>query len=388
MGRDYLPGIKDDSMKKAWVALVSLVMAIGVGKALSPPDNSGITWAIPKVEKISLKEAMFYQKLEGNNLRCRLCPRKCIIPEGGRGFCRVRENKGGKLYSLVYGKPCSVDLGPIEKAPIYHFIPGHVRLCLSTVGCNLRCKYCHNWHISQAGPGELREYNLSPEEVVKEALSQGVKSISFTYTEPTVFYEYIYDISKLAREKGIKTSIVSNGYINPEPLRKLLTVLDAVKIDLKGFTESFYREVSSAGLQPVLETLKVLKQEGVYFEIVNLIVPTLNDDPEEIKKMCEWIKENLGEDVPLHFSRFTPAYKLTSLPATPIKTLEEAVKIAQETGLRYVYLGNVPGHRYNSTFCPQCGKRLIHRIHFSVLKDEIEDGICGFCGYKIAGIWN
>lgn len=367
--------------------MVSLVMAIGVGKALSPPDNSGITWAIPKVKKISPKEAMFYQKLEDNNLRCRLCPRKCIIPEGGRGFCRVRENKGGKLYSLVYGKPCSVNVGPIEKAPIYHFIPGHKRLCLATVGCNLRCKYCHNWQISQLGPGEAREYNLSPEEVVKEALRQGVNSISFTYTEPTVFYEYIYDISKLAREKGIKTSIVSNGYINPEPLRKLLTVLDAVKIDLKGFTESFYREVSSAGLQPVLETLKVLKKEGVYFEIVNLVVPTLNDDPEEIKKMCEWIGDNLGEDVPLHFSRFSPSYRLLHLPATPIKTLESAARIARKVGLKYVYIGNVPGHEFNSTFCPRCKKRLIHRIHFSVLKNNIEDGKCRFCQHKIPGVW-
>ncbi len=222
---------------------------------------------------------------------------------------------------------------------------------------------------------------------MKEALKQGVNSISFTYTEPTVFYEYIYDISKLAREKGIKTSIVSNGCINPEPLRKLLTVLDAVKIDLKGFTESFYREVSSAELQPVLETLRILKQEGVYFEIVNLVVPTLNDDPEETKKMCEWIRDNLGEDVPFHFSRFSPSYRFPHLPATPIKTLESAARIARKAGLKYVYIGNVPGHEFNSTFCPRCKKRLIHRIHFSVLKNNIEDGKCSFCGHTIPGVW-
>ncbi len=333
------------------------------------------------------KEAMFYQKLEDNKVWCQLCPRKCIIAEGKRGFCRVRENRGGGLYSLVYGRPCSVDVGPIEKAPFYHFIPGHARLCLATVSCNLRCKYCHNWHISQVGPGDVREYNLTAEEVVKEAKRRGVSSISFTYTEPVVFYEYIYDISKLAKEEGIKTSIVSNGYINPEPLRKLLPYLTAVKIDLKAFTEKFYREICAAELEPVLKTLKVLKEEGAFFEIVNLVISTLNDNPEEIKKMCEWIKDNLGEDVPLHFSRFTPAYKLTHLPATPVKTLEMAIKTAHDIGLKYVYIGNVPGHKYNSTFCPQCGKRLIHRIHFTVLSNNIKDGKCRFCQEEIPGIW-
>lgn len=351
----------------------------------------GSLWAeekgLPARRSAGGKEAMFYQELEDNKVWCQLCPRKCIIAEGKRGFCRVRENKGGRLYSLVYGKPCTVNVGPIEKAPFYHFIPGHRRLCLATVSCNLRCKYCHNWHISQVGPGQAREYDLSPEEVVKEAVRQGVNSISFTYTEPVVFYEYVYEISKLAKEKGIKTSIVSNGYINPEPLRKLLTVLDAVKIDFKGFTEKFYQEVCSGELKPVLKTLKVLKEEGAFFEIVNLIVPTLNDNPEQIKRMCEWIRVNLGEDVPLHFSRFTAAYRLTNLPATPVETLEEAVKIAQGVGLRYAYIGNVPGHKYNSTFCPQCKKRLIHRVHFWVLSNNIENGKCRYCGYKVYGIW-
>ncbi len=340
-----------------------------------------------RADEMGLKEAMFYQKLEDNKVWCQLCPRKCIIAEGKRGFCRVRENREGKLYTLVYGKPCSVNVGPIEKAPLYHFIPGHRRLCLATVGCNLRCKFCHNWSISQVGPGEVREYNLSPEEVVGEAKRRGVNSISFTYTEPTIFYEYIYDISKLAKKEGIRTSIVSNGYINPEPLRRLLPYLDAVKIDLKAFTEKFYREICEAELEPVLNTLKVLKEEGAYFEIVNLVIPTLNDSPEEIRKMCEWIKDNLGKDVPLHFSRFTPAYRLTHLPSTPIKTLEKAIKIAHDVGLRYVYIGNVPGHKYNSTFCPQCKKRLIHRIHFSVLSNDIENGKCKFCHYEIAGVW-
>lgn len=340
-----------------------------------------------RAKTYSLREAMFYQGLDNNQVRCQLCPRRCTIPEGKRGFCRVRENRGGKLYSLVYGKPCSVNVGPIEKAPLYHFVPGHKRLCLATVSCNLRCKFCHNWHISQVGPGEVSEYNLSPEEVVKEALRQGVNSISFTYTEPIVSYEYIYDTSKLAKEEGIKTSIVSNGYINPEPLRKLHSVLSAVKIDLKGFTEKFYREVCAAELEPVLKTLKVLKEEGAFFEIVNLVIPTLNDNAEEIKKMCEWIRNDLGNDVPIHFTRFTPSYRLTNLPSTPVKTLEMAVSTAHDVGLKYVYIGNVPGHKYNSTFCPKCEERLIHRIHFAVLSNSIGDGKCRSCQEKIPGIW-
>lgn len=343
--------------------------------------------AINSESLVKLKEAMFYRRLDNNKVWCQLCPRKCTIAEGKRGFCRVRENRGGRLYTLVYGRPCAVSIGPIEKAPLYHFEPSHKRLTVATVSCNLRCKHCHNWHISQVGPGEVREYNLTTEEIVEEAKRRGVGSISFTYTEPVVFYEYIYDISKLAKEKGLKTSIVSNGFINPEPLRKLLPVLDAVKIDLKAFTEKFYREVCAAELEPVLKTLKVLKEEGAFFEIVNLVIPTLNDSPEEIRKMCKWIKENLGEDVPLHFSRFHPAYRITHLPPTPVKTLEMAIRTAKDVGLKYIYIGNVPGHKYNSTFCSQCEKRLIHRIHFSVLSNNIENGKCRFCQQEIPGVW-
>jgi len=336
----------------------------------------------------SLKEAMFYIKLENNKVQCKLCPRECVIALGKRGFCRVRENQNGKLYSLVYGMPCSVDIGPIEKAPLYHFYPGHKRLCLATVSCNLRCKYCHNWHISQIAPEELKQtYQLSPQEVINLAKKYGLGSISFTYTEPTVFYEYIYDISKLAKEQGIKTSIVSNGFINPEPLKKLIKVLDAVKIDLKGFSEKFYQQICSAELKPVLRTLEILKQENKYFEIVNLIIPTLNDSEDEIREMCRWIKEKLGDEVPIHFTRFSPAYKLIHLPPTPIKKLEKAHEVAKEVGLKYVYIGNVPGHKYNSTYCPKCKKLLIERCHFEVRKNEVVKGKCKYCGKEIVGIW-
>ncbi len=333
------------------------------------------------------KEAMFYRNLTGNNVRCELCPHLCKLREGETGFCRVRKNLGGTLYSMVYGSPCSVNTGPIEKAPLYHFIPGHQRLCIATVGCNFRCTYCHNWQISQSEPGQVREYDMDPEQIVGEALRRGMDSISFTYTEPTIFYEYMYDISVLAREQGIKTSMVSNGYINPEPLRKLVQQLDAVKIDLKAFDDSFYASVASGSLQPVKQTLQVLKEEEKYFEIVNLVVPTLNDDMDQIREMCTWIAGTLGSQVPVHFSRFSPSYRLTDLPSTPIDTLEKAAETGFECGLEYIYLGNVPGHDRNNTYCPQCSEQLIRRSGFAILSNKVQDGKCSYCRYAVNGVW-
>jgi pyruvate formate lyase activating enzyme len=367
-------------------------------------------------------EAMFYKKTPGSTVQCLLCPRECVISEGERGFCRNRENRKGKLYTIVYGKPTVVDIGPIEKAPIYHFIPGHFRLCLTCSSCNLRCKHCQNWHLSQSSSEDQNCYSYTPEEIVTQAKKQGLTSISFTYTEPTVYYEYLYDISIIAKGNGMKTSIVSNGYINREPLLRLLKVLDAVKIDLKGFSGKFYKEVCSATLKPVLESLLTVKKENVWLEIVNLVIPTLNDDPKMIEEMCGWIKENLGLDTPLHFTRFHPNYKLTHstvpLPAlkdrgkehrsgstlsprparhkveglthlspTPISTLESAYEIAKKNGLRYVYIGNVPGHVHNSTFCPSCNRKLIHRTHFDVIEMNITNGKCKFCNFPIQGKW-
>lgn len=336
---------------------------------------------------LSLKEAMFYEKLNGQNVQCHLCPRGCVISEGKRGFCRNRENKKGTLYTLVYGKPAVVDIGPIEKAPLYHFIPGHFRLCLTCASCNLRCKHCQNAHLSQKSFEELNHYSYSPSEIVQQAKNQDLFSISFTYTEPTVYYEYIYDISSIAEQMGMKTSIVSNGYINREPLKKLLPVLDAVKIDLKGFSEEFYEEVCSASLKPVLNSLWTVKEEKVWLEIVNLLIPTLNDDLKMIDEMCQWVKENLGADTPLHFTRFFPSHKLTSLSPTPVSTLESAYEIAKANGLKYVYIGNIPGHIYNSTFCPSCNRRVIHRTNFEILETKMTNGKCNFCGFRLQGRW-
>jgi pyruvate formate lyase activating enzyme len=334
-----------------------------------------------------MHEAMFYEKLDGQNVQCLLCPRECLITEGKRGFCRNRENREGTLCTLVYGYPAVVDIGPIEKAPLYHFVPGHFRLCLTCASCNLRCKHCQNWHLSQKSFEELNHYSYSPSEIVRQTKKQGLNSVSFTYTEPTVYYEYLYDISLIARENRIKTSIVSNGYINREPLLKLLAVLDAVKIDLKGFSEEFYKEVCSASLKPVLESLQTIRSANVWLEIVNLVIPTLNDDPKMIGEMCQWIKENLGAETPLHFTRFLPNYKLMHLYPTAISTLEQAYDVAKRNGLRYVYVGNVPCHAYNSAYCPFCNQKVIHRTHFDVLEMNVVDGKCKFCDSSIEGKW-
>ena len=343
--------------------------------------------SLAETKNEQLKEAMFYNKLEGKKVACQLCPRYCIIAKGKRGFCRNRENRDGKLYSIVYGKPCSIGKEPIEKAPFYHLLPGSERITLATVGCNQRCKYCQNWEISQSALEDQRYYDALPEDIVAIAKKNKVKIICFTYTEPTVFYEYMYDIAKLARPEGIKTCVVSGGFINPQPLKELCKVVDAIKIDLKGFDEKFYEDICGSELQPVLEACKTVKETGTHLEIVNLVVPTLNDDTSKIRQMCVWIKENLGDDVPLHFTRFGPAYKLTNLPPTPISSLENAIKVAHEVGLKYVYIGNVPGHDANNTYCPKCKKLLIKRIGYSVTENNIKNGKCRFCGEKIPGIW-
>lgn len=344
-----------------------------------------------------LKEAMWYRRLGNRQVQCQLCFRECLIPKGGRGFCRVRENREGRLYSLVYGEPCSLPVDPIELEPMYHMFPGHRNLCVATASCNFRCKHCQNWQITQRFPEEITSYPHSPEEIVERAMEFGCLSISHSINEPIVFYEYMLEIVKAAKERGerreergegkLLTLFHTNGSLNPDPLRELLQYMDGVTVDLKGFTDEFYERVSSAELEPVLRTLSIIKEEGVHLEIVNLVIPTLNDDLGDMGRMCEWIKENLGTDVPLHFTRFFPRYKMTHLPSTPIETLERAREIALEAGLKYVYIGNVPGHAANSTYCPKCGRRLIHRIHCTVLKNDAVGGRCKFCGERIPGVW-
>ena len=311
----------------------------------------------------------------GTKVACELCPNRCVLDAGQVSRCRTRTNKDGTLYSLVYGKPCAVHVDPIEKKPFFHFYPGTTAFSIATAGCVLRCKFCQNWQISQAKPSDTDTYTLPPEDVVRNALRYRCRSIAYTYTEPTVFYEYMYDTAIIAHDKGIKNTMHSCGYINEKPLRTLAKYLDAADIDLKAFTEDFYARICSGSLKPVLKSLVVLRDEGVWLEITNLIIPTLNDDMKKIQEMSRWILINLGPDVPVHFSRFFPHYKLDNLPPTPLKTLEEARSVALDTGLRYIYIGNIR-HEGESTFCPKCKKMLIERVGYFIKKNNLSNGAC------------
>ena len=296
-------------------------------------------------------------------------------------------NKDGTLYSLVYGKPCAVHVDPIEKKPFNHFLPGTTAFSIATAGCVLSCKFCQNWQISQAKPEDTDTVDLPPDAVVRQTILYGCKSVTYTYTEPTVFYEYMYDTAIIAKKYGVKNTMHSCGYINEKPLRKLSKYLDAADIDLKGFTEDFYSKVCNGSLKPVLNSLIVLKDEGVWLEITNLVIPTLNDDMKTVREMCKWILKNLGPDVPVHFSRFVPLYKLTNLPPTPIETLTGARKTAMDAGLKFVYIGNIR-HEGESTFCPKCKKLLIERVGFFVKQNNIANGKCKFCNTSIPGVWS
>ncbi|MCX7940152.1 MAG: AmmeMemoRadiSam system radical SAM enzyme [Endomicrobia bacterium] len=366
------------------VAIFKAIMISLFTVTQSVAKHDVITSATPKIKK----EAMFYKKLSSSKVQCLICFRQCIIPSGARGACFNKENVDGTLYNIVYSYPSAVQIDPIEKEPMYHFLPSTNILCIGTAGCNFKCKHCHNWHLSQKQFEEITHYFLTPEEAVKLAKKYNIPSISFTYNDPIAFYEYIYDIARIAKKEKIKIIWHTNASINSLPLKEMLKFTDGITVDLKGFTEEFYKNQSLAKLQPVLNSLKIIKEhKNVWLEIVNLVIPTLNDNLEDIRNMCLWIKENLSDEVPLHFTRFYPTYKTTHLPATPISTLESCYKIAKDVGLKYVYIGNVPGHKYNSTYCPNCNKILIHRIHFEVLENNIEDGKCKFCCYKIAGVW-
>ena len=336
---------------------------------------------------VETKLSPYFQPFEGKEVQCLLCPRKCVISSGERGYCEVRENKGGKLYSLVYGNPCALHIDPIEKKPFFHVLPATPSFSIATAGCNFDCKFCQNWEISQEVPEKTLNFRLPPAQVVEMAQENGCPTIASTYVEPTIFFEYMYDISVLAQEKGILSVCHSNGYINSEPLQELCGYLSAACIDLKGFTEEFYQEMTEGNLQPVLRTIKTLRQHGVHVELVNLVIPTKNDDMQVVKQMCLWIKKEVGSDVPVHFTRFYPLYKLRNLPPTPVETLERAREVALAVGLEYIYLGNVSGHPGENTYCPHCKKVLIARLGYSILANHVIKGRCKYCGKDIPGIW-
>lgn len=320
-------------------------------------------------------------------VKCLLCAQGCVIKENENGKCRARINLDGKLRSLVYGRPITIHVDPIEKKPFYHFLPGSQAYSLATAGCPLSCQFCQNWEISQAKPEDFPVSFVPPDGIVDGSKSQNVPIIAFTYNEPTVFIEYLTDIARLAKKKDIRSVLVSCGFMNPEPLKEMCDVLDAIKIDLKGFSADFYHKVCSAELEPVLRSIKQISKTKVHLEIVNLVVPTLNDSDKMLDGLANWIIEEVGPDVPIHFTRFHPDYRLLNLPPTPISTLERAREIAMSKGIHYAFVGNVPGHPGNCTYCPSCGKMLINRSGFFVIENHIKDGRCEYCGRPIAGVW-
>ena len=331
-------------------------------------------------------EAEFYISTP-RGVKCRLCPSECDIGKGEVGDCHVRQNEKGKLYSIVYGNPCALHIDPIEKKPLFHFYPATKAFSIATAGCNLSCLNCQNWQISQKTPRETDNYDFMPEKVVTKAQQNNCRSIAYTYSEPIAFYEYTRDTAKLAHKANLKNVMITSGYIKTEPLKYLAKHIDAANVDLKSYDNDIYARLNAGELQPVLDTLKTLKDEGVWLEITNLIVPEWTDDLDMIQKMCKWLYENGFEDYPLHFSRFTPMYKLTDLPPTPVENIEKARDIALDAGLKYVYIGNVPGHKAESTFCPDCGERIIKRRGFHIVENHVVDGKCEFCEESIAGVW-
>jgi len=332
-----------------------------------------------------LKEAMLYEQLPENKVKCNLCGRRCTIPEGSVGFCLVRKNEKGKLYSLVYGKVCSACVDPITKKPLSHFHPGSLVMSIATVGCNFRCRFCDNWAISQEK--KIKGHDFPPEKVVEATKENGCQGISYTYTEPTIFFEYAYNTATLAHKQGFFNTFVTNGYMTPEAVQTIAPVLDAATVDFKGAGDpEFYKKFSAVpSVEPIYESLREMKKHHIHVEVTNLVIPKIGDSIDRIRELATWIKDNMGKDTPFHLLRFHPNYQVTDIPSTSLKTLEQACEVASEVGLNYVYMGNVPGHRYENTYCPNCRELLIKRFGFEIEKWRLsKDMRCPACGYNIA----
>ena len=336
-----------------------------------------------KYRKIAL-----FQEETPRGTMCLICPNECVLKEGELSKCNNRVVNKSRLYTMAYGNPCSVNVDPIEKKPLYHFYPGTTAFSIATAGCNLVCLNCQNWTISQTTPEKTTNVELPPEQVVEECIKKNCRTIAYTYSEPVTFYEYAFETATIAKANGIRNIFKSNGYINPEPLKKICTVLDAANIDLKAISESTYLKLSGGKLQPVLDSLKVYRDMGVWLEITNLIIPTWTDKPDEIQKMCQWLYQNGFAKTPIHFSRFYPLYKLQQIPPTPIDILNKAAMIAKGEGLKYIYVGNVPGNELADTRCPSCENIVVKRQGFRVVYNKIEKGNCYSCGNKIDGVWD
>jgi pyruvate formate lyase activating enzyme len=321
-------------------------------------------------------------------VQCSLCPKQCLIEPGQSGECRVRVNLDGRLVAVTYGHPCAVHVDPIEKKPLFHFLPGTLSLSVATVGCNLHCKNCQNWEISQQNPEEVEAVSLSPENLPELALQYGCRSVSYTYTDPVVYYEYAVDGSLQARKAGLRNALVTAAYINRDPFMELCRWVDAVRIDLKAMSDTFYRDICGATLKPVLESLVTARSLGKHVEVINLLIPTLNDSDNDLRRLCRWMVENLGPEIPLHFSRFFPNYRMKNLPPTPAEALVRAREIAKAEGLYHIYIGNILMPDGENTFCPRCGDLIVERRGFSILKNVIQNGKCPNCSEEIYGIWS
>jgi pyruvate formate lyase activating enzyme len=335
-----------------------------------------------------VKEALFYTVHQGTTVDCGLCRHHCVIAEGKRGLCGVRENRMGTLYSLVYGLPCAYHVDPIEKKPLYHFFPGSRAFSIATAGCNFQCIHCQNHEISQLPRTHtfIDGQAMEPADVVAMAVKAGCKSISFTYTEPTIFYEYAFDTARLAKEEGLFTNFVTNGYIEDEPLRTIRPFLDAANIDLKAFSHTFYRNVCKADLSKVLATIKSYKSLNIWIEITTLVIPGHNDSDDELRAIARFIRDDLGPETPWHVSAFYPTYKLLDAGRTPPETLIKAREIGLAAGLRYVYVGNIPGSDGEHTVCHSCQKTVIKRFGYTILSYDVKEGRCVFCGAVIDGV--
>ncbi|MCS7199856.1 MAG: AmmeMemoRadiSam system radical SAM enzyme [Caldimicrobium sp.] len=338
-----------------------------------------------------MKLALLYKTLEENKVRCHLCNHYCIIPPGKRGLCGVRQNEEGVLYTLVYGKVIAQHVDPIEKKPLYHFLPGSSSYSIATIGCNFRCSFCQNFEISQYPhlyPQDIPGRPLTPKDILKATLQSNSKSISYTYTEPTVFFEFALDCAKLAVKEGLKNVFVSNGYMTKEAIELIKPYLHGINVDLKAFTEGFYQRFCKAKLKPVLENLRYIKESQIWLEITTLIIPGENDDEEELRNIARFIRDELGPETPWHISRFYPHFKMLHKPYTPIETLQKAYFIGKEEGLYYLYIGNVPGNETENTFCPKCNALVIERYGYAVIKNNLREGLCPQCSFKIDGVWS
>jgi len=338
-------------------------------------------------KELSSIEARYYRKLEGGGIECNLCPRHCRVTDLERGYCGVRENRDDIYYTLVYGLPCALNIDPIEKKPLFHFYPGTAALSLATAGCNVNCKCCQNWEISQSRPEQTDNLDLSPKALVDICTRKNIPTIAYTYSEPVIFYEYMYDTAELGHKKAVKSVMITGGYIAQKPLANLMLQLDAIKVDLKAIREDYYKNFVGGKLKPVLDRLIQIKKAGMWLEIVYLVIPTLNDTEAEFKELSQWIKTYLGTDTPVHFSRFHPQYLLKNLPATPKKTLETAHAVSRAEGLEFVYLGNLPGHPAESTYCPGCGQVLIERRGYRIYQNNLKGNSCPKCGREIPGLF-